>query len=184
MIPPSRLMAAIFGFALATVHMAGSDGHNSDDSVDVDQVIPHEYKLRKALLPVIEEFENMYDSVFMPKTYERPYDQNVLELLFSMRRFLYQSPELEKWLKESELENVLYFSYVLRKPATLSDEDIKAMLDWMNTKFSHPYVNARKRKLSDSLDEQSPLYSYLSALAKGEHHYSSRSDHPDDQNRY
>lgn len=158
MIAPPHILVAAFGIALMSSLIYNSDGYN--DPVTIDEILPTEYEFRKALVPVIQEFERMYDSVFLRKSYQRPYNENVLELLFSMRRFLDQKPKLKRWLKPHEVAEVLHYSDALREPDSLTRREIQDLL-----RQPRPDYNPRNRQfigLSFSGNE-SPIEAYLSS---------------------
>lgn len=134
MIAPSNLLVATFGVALATFYLRVSDGCVDDVLVESEEfIVPKEYKLRKDVSSVVEEFRKLFDSVFIPLL-ERPYDEGVRELLLSMCRFLNQSPQLKYHLLKMEIDEVQHYSTYLKDPNDLTTSDLENLnarhVDW------------------------------------------------------
>lgn len=164
---PTGTTVAMVGVALvAALLVSTCDAYDPDD-VSINEVVPEVFKVRQAVLPVVEEFEKMYDSVFMPMRYERPYDEDVLQLLMDMRKFLDQAPKLVRWLKQDEVQEVMFYSDALREPDSLTREDVRRILHRPYSAEHKPFTNRRRRQVLPTKNgHESPIQAYLASLER------------------
>lgn len=173
MIAPSSTLVAAFGVALMSVLIHNSEGQDGNDTApeyqfSIDEIpqrpldFPQSFKERQKFMPVVQDWEQMYDSAFLPNCYERSYGPHVLSLLFDMKSFLDEQPDLEHFLRIKEVKDVRYYYEKLINPSALS---LKELAELLKEAQERPDYNPRHLKYYGPCpDNHSPLVDLLRSL--------------------